>query len=80
MANTNRERTIRFAAGVCRETRASFLEIEAWMPSEIKAVPPLVHRLTRLIERFRCVAGDEPAVELALDEALDNADEPNERD
>ena len=59
---------------------ASFLEIEAWMPSEIKAVPPLVHRLTRLIEGSRCVAGDEPAVELALDEALDNADEPNERD
>ncbi len=50
------------------------------MPSEIKAVPLLVHRLTRLIEGSRCVAGDEPAVELALDEALDNADEPNERD
>jgi hypothetical protein len=50
------------------------------MPSEIKAVPPLVDRLTRLIEGSRCVAGDEPAVELALDEALDNADEPNERD
>ena len=51
----------------------SFLQIEAWMPSEIKAISPLVQRLMRLIEDSHCVAGEEPAVELALDEALDNA-------
>jgi serine/threonine-protein kinase RsbW len=50
-----------------------FFQIEAWMPSEIKAISPLVDRLMRLIEGSRCVAGEEPAVELALDEALDNA-------
>ena len=48
-------------------------EIEAWMPSEIKAISPLVDRLMRLIEGSQCVCGEEPAVELALDEALDNA-------
>jgi serine/threonine-protein kinase RsbW len=47
--------------------------IEAWMPSEIKAISPLVNRLMRLIEGSRCVAGNEPAVELALQEALSNA-------
>ena len=51
----------------------SFFEIEAWMPSEIKAISPLVERLMRLIEGSHCVAGEEPAVELALNEALDNA-------
>ncbi len=50
-----------------------FFEIEAWMPSEIKAISPLVDRLMRLIEGSDCVSGEEPAVELALDEALDNA-------
>jgi serine/threonine-protein kinase RsbW len=49
------------------------LKIEAWMPSEIKAISPLVNRLMRLIEGSRCVAGNEPAVELALQEALSNA-------
>ena len=43
------------------------------MPSEIKAISPLVNRLMRLIEGSRCVAGNEPAVELALREALSNA-------
>jgi serine/threonine-protein kinase RsbW len=51
----------------------SLLTIEAWMPSEIKAISPLVNRLMRLIEGSRCVAGNEPAVELALQEALSNA-------
>jgi serine/threonine-protein kinase RsbW len=49
------------------------LEIEAWMPSEIKAISPLVNRLIRVIEGSRCVAGNEPPVELALREALSNA-------
>src|ERR1700724_2119519 len=50
-----------------------FFEIEAWMPSEIKAVGPLVQRLMRLIEGSHFVAGEEPAIELALEEALNNA-------
>jgi serine/threonine-protein kinase RsbW len=49
------------------------LEIEAWIPSDVKAILPLVDRLMPLIERSHCVAGDEPAVELALHEALSNA-------
>src|ERR1700732_4845593 len=48
-------------------------EIEAWMPSEIKAISPLVDRLMRLIEGSHCVRGEEPSVELALAEALNNA-------
>lgn len=51
----------------------SFLEIDAWMPSEVHAISPLVDWLMRQIEGSRCVAGHEPAVELALQEALSNA-------
>jgi len=43
------------------------------MPSEIKAISPLVGRLMRLIEGSHCITGEEPAVELALREALNNA-------
>jgi serine/threonine-protein kinase RsbW len=50
-----------------------YFQIEAWMPSEIKAISPLVDRLMRLIKGACCVAGEESAVELALAEALDNA-------
>jgi serine/threonine-protein kinase RsbW len=56
-----------------RHASRSVLEIEAWMPSETKAISPLVDRLMRLIEGSHCVAGSEPAVELALQEALSNA-------
>jgi serine/threonine-protein kinase RsbW len=56
-----------------RKNADPFFQIEAWMPSEIKAVGPLVQRLMRLIEGSHCVAGEEPAVELALQEALNNA-------
>jgi len=58
-------------AGI-RRNRLLF-EIEAWLPSEIKAISPLVDQLMRLIEGSRCVAGNEFAVELALREALSNA-------
>jgi serine/threonine-protein kinase RsbW len=50
-----------------------FFEIEASMPGEIKAISPLVDRLMRLIEGSHCVCGEEPSVELALAEALNNA-------
>src|SRR6266481_5160641 len=51
----------------------SLLEINAWIPSEISAISPLVERLMRLIEGSHCVAGEEHAVQLALREALNNA-------
>jgi anti-sigma regulatory factor (Ser/Thr protein kinase) len=49
------------------------LELEAWMPSEIEAISPTVEQLMRLIEAWRCIVGNEFAVELALREALNNA-------
>jgi serine/threonine-protein kinase RsbW len=49
------------------------LEIEARMPSEVKAISPLVDRLIRLIAESHCVSGEECSVELALREALNNA-------
>ena len=61
---------LRFAG---RRASGSVLEIEAGMLSELKAISPLVNRLMRLIEGSHCVAGSEPAVELALHEALSNA-------
>src|SRR5713226_5684819 len=51
----------------------SLLEIDAWIPSEVRAISPLVDRLMRLIEGSHCVTGEEHAVELALREALSNA-------
>ena len=51
----------------------SLLEIDAWMPSEVSAISPLVERLMRLIEGSHCITGEESAVELALREALNNA-------
>jgi serine/threonine-protein kinase RsbW len=51
----------------------SLLEIDAWMPSEISAISPLVERLMRLIKGSHCITGEESAVELALREALNNA-------
>jgi serine/threonine-protein kinase RsbW len=52
---------------------SSLLEIDAWIPSEISAISPLVERLMRLVEGSHCVKGEEPAVEMALREALNNA-------
>jgi serine/threonine-protein kinase RsbW len=43
------------------------------MPSEVNAISPLLDHLMHLIEESRCVAGEEPSVELALREALNNA-------
>ena len=49
------------------------LDIEAWIPSEIKASTSLVHELMGLVERSHCVPGNECAVKLVLREALYNA-------
>src|ERR1700752_165095 len=51
----------------------SWLEIDAWVHSETKAISPLVERLMRLIEGSNSITGEESAVELALREALNNA-------
>ena len=53
--------------------RGSLLEVGAWIPSEVKAISPLVDRLMRLIEGSHCITGEENAVQLALREALNNA-------
>ena len=51
----------------------SSLEVDAWIPSEINEISPLVERLMRFIETSYCITGEEPAVQLALREALNNA-------
>src|SRR5712675_196619 len=56
-----------------RLSRSSVLRIDSWMPSEVRAISPLVDRLMTLIEESQCVPGKEFAVELALREALENA-------
>ncbi|MGB9433371.1 MAG: ATP-binding protein [Candidatus Acidiferrum sp.] len=58
-------------AGVQRSSL--LLELEGWMPSEIGFISPMVEQLMRLIEAWRCVVGNEFAVELAIREALNNA-------
>jgi serine/threonine-protein kinase RsbW len=52
---------------------ASRIEVEARMPSEVNAISHLVDRVTRVIEESHCVLGEEPAIRLALREALSNA-------
>jgi serine/threonine-protein kinase RsbW len=71
IANLNHPEAQRALASIRRNR--SLLEIKAWMPSEIKAISLLVDQLMRLIEGWRCVTGNESAVELALREALSNA-------
>ena len=51
----------------------SLLEVDAWIPSEVTAISPLVYRLMRLIEGSHCIRGEEHAVQIALREALNNA-------
>jgi len=56
-----------------KRSRPSVLEIDTWMPSEVRAISPLVDRLMKRIEGWQCVPGEEFDIELALREALDNA-------
>lgn len=60
-------------AGLRSPSSGSQLEVDAWMPSEISAISPLVDRLLRLLEGAHCVPGDARDVQLALREALNNA-------
>jgi serine/threonine-protein kinase RsbW len=56
-----------------KRSGSSILEIDFWMPSEVRAISPLVDRLMELIERAKCVPGAEFDVELTIREALGNA-------
>jgi serine/threonine-protein kinase RsbW len=56
-----------------KRSGSSILEIDCWMPSEVRAISPLVDRLMRLIERVKCVSGAQFDLELAIREALGNA-------
>jgi serine/threonine-protein kinase RsbW len=56
-----------------KRSRSSILEIDTWMPSEVRAISPTLDRLMRLVEGLQCIPGAERDVELALLEALSNA-------
>ena len=56
-----------------KRSGSSILEIDCWMPSEVRAISPLVDRLMKLIERVKCVSGAQFDLELAIREALGNA-------
>ena len=56
-----------------KRSQSSILEIDFWMPSEVRVISPLVDRLMKLIETSQCVHGERFGMELALREALDNA-------
>jgi serine/threonine-protein kinase RsbW len=56
-----------------KRSRSSILEVDSWMPSEVRGISPQVDRLMRLIEGSQCVRGEEFNLELALREALNNA-------
>jgi len=56
-----------------KRPRSPILEIDSWMPSQVRAISPLVDRLMKLIEKSQCVPGEEFDTELALREALNNA-------
>jgi serine/threonine-protein kinase RsbW len=66
-------RPIDFHAAFAGRHTGSLLEVDAWIPSEVKAISPLVDRLMRLIEGSHCITGEEHAVQLALREAVCNA-------
>jgi hypothetical protein len=40
-----------------RDTPDSLLDISVWMPSENKAINPLVERLLQLVEESHCLPG-----------------------
>jgi serine/threonine-protein kinase RsbW len=56
-----------------KRSGSSVLEIDSWMPSEVRAISPVVDRLMRLVEGSQCVPRKEFDIELALREALENA-------
>ena len=69
-SNYKRASQLRLAG---KQRSLSLLELDAWMPTEIAAISPTVEQLMRFIEAWRCIEGNEFAVEMALREALSNA-------
>jgi serine/threonine-protein kinase RsbW len=69
-SNYKRASQLRLAG---KQRGLSLLELDAWMPTEIAAISPTVEQLMRFIEAWRCLEGNEFAVEMALLEALSNA-------
>lgn len=65
-ANSQPQRSI-------KRSGSSIMEIDFWIPSEVRAISPLVDRFMELIERAKCVPGAEFDVELAIREAVGNA-------
>jgi serine/threonine-protein kinase RsbW len=65
-ANSHPQRSI-------KRSGSSILEIDFWIPSEVRAISPLVDRFMELLERAKCVPGAEFDVELAIREAVGNA-------
>jgi serine/threonine-protein kinase RsbW len=65
-ANSQPQRSI-------KRSGSSILEIDFWIPSEVRAISPLVDRFMEVIERAKCVPGGEFDVELAIREAVGNA-------
>ena len=65
-ANSQPQRSI-------KRSGSSILEIDFWIPSEVRAISPLVDRFMELLERAKCVPGAEFDVELAIREAVGNA-------
>lgn len=49
------------------------LRFEDVIPADVGAITPLVRRVMDLVRNFGCAAGEEHAVELAVQEALANA-------
>jgi serine/threonine-protein kinase RsbW len=69
---TNRRPTAQPAFPEGRGARF-LLEMEARISSEFRFIAPEIDRIVRLIEESRCAVGNEDAIELALQEALNNA-------
>jgi serine/threonine-protein kinase RsbW len=69
---TNRRSTAQPAFQEERGARF-LLEMEARIPSEFRFIAPEIDRIVRLLEESRCAVGNEDAIELALQEALNNA-------
>ena len=49
------------------------VKLDAMLPGDIKAVPPLIEKIMAVVKEMGCAAGREFAIELALSEALVNA-------
>jgi histidine kinase-like protein len=69
---TNRRSTAQPAFPEERGARL-LLEMKARIPGEFRFIAPEIDRIVRLVGESRCAVGNEDALELALQEALNNA-------